>query len=219
MTASAGVDAPPNPRLQRPALGAAAEPQRRSSDGVRKVLMKTIRPADPEEAQAISALAIRSKAHWGYPPEQMSVFSRELTLSPSDIAARHAHVLEENGQVVGFYTLATRADDDAELEHLFVEPSGLRRGSGAALFRHACALAREAGFGRLVIQSDPNAAGFYLSVGARLERCIPSSIPGRELPFFSLELAERVAAQPGLHREGLRPAAERLLVRRRRMKL
>jgi len=167
--------------------------------------MNTIRPAVPEEAEWISALALRSKAHWGYSPEQMSVFSRELTLSPTDIAARRAHVLEENGRIVGFYTLATRAEGDAELEHLFVEPSGLRRGSGAALFRHACAVAREAGFHRLVIQSDPNAAGFYVSVGARLERHIPSSIPGRELPFFSFDLGERVAAQPGIATDGASP--------------
>jgi hypothetical protein len=49
----------------------------------------------------------------------------------------------------------------------------------------------EAGFDRMVIRSDPNAAGFYESFGARLEGEIPSSIPGRSLPFFGLPLGPR----------------------------
>ena len=40
-----------------------------------------------------------------------------------------------------------------------------------------------------MIQSDPNAAGFYHALGARLEREIPSSIPGRTIPFFARSLA------------------------------
>jgi GNAT superfamily N-acetyltransferase len=150
--------------------------------------MNTIRPAIPEEAEAISALALRSKAHWGYTPEQMSVFVGELTLSPPEISRRRTHVLEENGRIIGFYTLETRSDEDIELEHVFVDPSRLRSGVGTALFRHACAAAQAAGFRRLLIQSDPNAAGFYESLGARLESYIPSSIPGRTLPFYRLVL-------------------------------
>jgi GNAT superfamily N-acetyltransferase len=148
---------------------------------------EAIRPARPDEAEAISALALRSKAHWPYGSEQLAVFRRELTLAAGDVVARRAHVLVEDGQLVGFYTL-TRREGDAELEHLFVEPARLGRGLGSALFRHACALARREGFGRLVIQSDPNAAGFYAALGARLERHVPSSIPGRELPLFSVWL-------------------------------
>ena len=118
----------------------------------------------------------------------MSVFRPDLTLSPSEVASQRTHVLEESGRIVGFYTLAPRSDAEAELDHLFVDPSRLRRGLGATLFRHACATARAAGFRRLVIRSDPNAPGFYESVGARLESHVPSNIPGRSLPFFSLDL-------------------------------
>jgi GNAT superfamily N-acetyltransferase len=147
-----------------------------------------IRPARPDEAPAISALALRSKGHWPYTPEQMAVFARELTLSPADVAARLTHVLETDGQLAGFYTLLPRPPGEAELEHLFVEPSRLGRGLGSALFRHACSLGRAAGFARLLILSDPNAAGFYAGLGARLVREVPSSIPGRKLPLYSVDL-------------------------------
>src|SRR4051794_14822434 len=150
--------------------------------------MNRIRPAIAEEAEVISSLAIRSKAHWGYTPEQMVVFSRELVLSPAELATRRAHVLEENGRIIGLYTLVARADDAAELDHLFIDPSRLGSGLGAALFRHACVVAQQAGFRRLSILSDPHAVGFYAAMGARLEGYVPSSIPGRQLPVFTLDL-------------------------------
>jgi GNAT superfamily N-acetyltransferase len=148
------------------------------------------RPASPEEAEAISALALRSKAHWGYPPEQMEVFRRELVLPPEEVVRRRAHVTEQAGQIVGFYTLVGRTNDFVELEHLFIDPSHLGRGLGTKLFRHACALAQELGFHRLIIQSDPHAAGFYEAMGAHPEGEIPSSIPGRHIPLFTVELGE-----------------------------
>jgi GNAT superfamily N-acetyltransferase len=118
----------------------------------------------------------------------MAVFRGELTFTPAQVVGRRTHVVEEAGAIVGFYTLLPRAEGEGELEHLFVDPGSLRRGVGAALFRHACALAVELGWPRLVIQSDPNAAGFYQAMGARLERHIPSSIPGRTIPFFGFDL-------------------------------
>jgi len=147
-----------------------------------------IRPARPGEAESISALAVRSKSHWKYTPGQMAVFRVELTVTSEQIPGRRAHVLEEAGRVVGFYTLLPRDARVAELEHLFVEPTELGRGVGTALFHHACDVARQAGFQDLVIQSDPNAAGFYRALGARLEREIPSSIPGRTIPYFAYSL-------------------------------
>jgi GNAT superfamily N-acetyltransferase len=150
--------------------------------------MASIRPALPEEAGVISGVALRSKAHWGYSVGQMAVFGPELTLSPGEIEARRVHVFEEDGRIVGFFTLVARDEGVGELEHIFVDPSRLGRGIGAALFRRACVVAQEAGWRRLVIQSDPNAAGFYQRMGARLERHVPSSIPGRNLPLFTFAL-------------------------------
>ena len=147
-----------------------------------------IRPAHASEAAALSALALRSKSHWRYTPEQLEVFRGELTLDPVHISEKRAHVAEEAGAIVGFYTLTSLNDAEVELEHIFVEPAALGRGIGTRLFRHACELARGSGFEILVIQSDPNAAGFYRSLGARLEREIPSSIPGRSIPYFTYRL-------------------------------
>ena len=150
--------------------------------------MRGIRPAKPSEAEEISALALRSKSHWGYNEDQLSVFRDELTLEPQDIVPRRTHVVEEAGRLLGFYTLTPQSRSKVELEHLFVEPSELHRGFGAALFRHACRVAREEGYVVLAIQSDPNAAEFYDRLGANRLREIPSSIPGRSIPYYEFSL-------------------------------
>jgi GNAT superfamily N-acetyltransferase len=148
-----------------------------------------IRIAHASEAQAISDLAFRSKSHWEYTPDQLEVFRGELTITPDQVTQKRAHVAEESGAIVGFYTLAALNENEAELEHIFVDPDRLTRGVGSQLFRHACEIARVSGARTLVVQSDPNAAGFYHALGAKLEIDIPSSIPGRTIPYFTYSLA------------------------------
>jgi GNAT superfamily N-acetyltransferase len=146
----------------------------------------TIRPALPSEAALLSALAIRSKAGWGYPPALMETFRAELTLDPSDLA--DSFVSEEAGRPVGFYTLEPLSDAEVELGHLFIDPDAQRRGHGRALVAHARTTARARGFTRMIIQSDPHAAPFYESCGAQPLGTRPSSIPGRVLPLYALPL-------------------------------
>jgi len=146
-----------------------------------------VRPARPDEAAELTALTLLSKAHWGYPPQQMAVFRGELTFTPATLLDRRAHVLEEAGQVVALYTLLGQGQE-LELEHLFVHPDHLGRGHGKRLFQHACQMARAAGAVVLTIKSDPHAAGFYRAMGATAAGEIPSSIPGRSIPTFRFAL-------------------------------
>ena len=75
----------------------------------------------------------------------------------------------------------------AELADLFVDPTAIGRGVGATLLADAVDRARALGVSRLVIDADPNAAGFYVRMGARRVGSVAgSSIIGRELPRFDL---------------------------------
>ena len=150
--------------------------------------MSLIRRASPADARVLSELAFRSKSHWDYTSEQLAVFRLELTLEPSQIEQKRTHLWEENERVQGFYTLVAQNQRCVELEHIFVEPDAMRRGIGRALLVHAADVSRQAHFDSMEIQSDPNAAGFYVAMGAKLIRNVPSSIPGRSIPVFRLQL-------------------------------
>jgi len=141
-----------------------------------------MRPARGEEAGALSALALRSKAQWGYDEEFLEACRADLTFSPQQILAGRAVVAEAAGQIVGFYTV-DGVPPEGELGNLWVEPMVMRGGIGRRLWQHAMAAAEDAGFSSLLIDADPNAEGFYLAMGAtRIGEIASTSIPGRVLP-------------------------------------
>ena len=146
----------------------------------------SLRPARLEECAALSALALRSKASWGYPADVLARCTAELTLSPELVS--HTFVIETVAGVQGFYALSPLDAQRVELEFLFVEPRALRRGYGRRLLAHAQRHAREAlGARTLVIQGDPNAAAFYRAAGAvRVGERPSASITGRVLPLYEL---------------------------------
>lgn len=148
-----------------------------------------LRAAHPHEANALSELALRSKAHWGYDAEFLEVCREELTLNPADLAEQRATVAEVDGALAGFYTLSGEAPD-GELACLFVEPKHIGTGIGRQLWQHAVSTARTLNFERFTIESDPSAEDFYLRMGAVRTGLVPSgSIPGRELPQMAYRIA------------------------------
>ena len=150
-----------------------------------------VRPARVDEAELLSGLALRSKAHWGYSAEFIEACRDELTISPENLraAAMRYFVLEREERVIGFYALdAAHADRDrtrravrrtrAHRERLRSRADRTRKRTAAAL-----------GARRLVIQSDPYAAHFYRAAGGRQTgESESASVPGRYLPTFEITL-------------------------------
>ena len=149
-----------------------------------------LRRAEVAELPALSDLALRSKAHWGYDAAFIAACKDDLTITPADLAQQSYVVAERAGAPLGFYGL--RVDDHvAQLTNLFVEPAAIGQGIGRRLWQHAVALARELGAPAVLIDSDPFAEPFYLRMGARRVGEVPSTvIPGRMLPLLRYDLPE-----------------------------
>ena len=150
-----------------------------------------IRRAGPGDAAALSSLAFRSKASWGYDIEFMKRCRDELTYAEQDIEAPRYRfqVCEVDGEAVGFYVLEIRSETEAELEGLFVKPALLRKGIGRLLTEHLKTEAGLLGIRSISILGDPNAEEFYTSIGAEPAGYRESaSIPGRFLPVFKLAI-------------------------------
>jgi GNAT superfamily N-acetyltransferase len=159
-------------------------------DGQAGLSVTELRRAVPEEADALSALAVRSKAHWGYDAEFLDACRDELTLTPAFVRDEEVYVLLAGGALVGFYSLA-RWKADIELCHLFVDSSEIGKGAGRLLWEDAVWRAEEMGYDRLLVQSDPFAEGFYLKLGADRIGEVPSqALPGRSLPLLVYPLRE-----------------------------
>ena len=156
-------------------------------------LQAEIRRALPDEAANLSALALRSKALWGYDAAFMEACRAPLTVDPEALAKCPFCVLDEGGTITGFYGLSGQPPR-GEIEFLFVEPESVRSGRGQRLARHFLVLARRLGFEEMDVSADPYAEGFYVAMGAVRIGKVPSDpIPNRLIPRlrFSL-LTDRV---------------------------
>lgn len=150
-----------------------------------------IQRAMAAEADALTALAHRSKASWGYPPELMARWDEALSLTPEFIQAHDVFVARAvaraEGAPLGVYALCG-AGEELELEHFWVDPRAQRTGVGRSLFAHAAAQARARGADAIRIASDPHAEAFYLRLGAVRVGDEETLVPGRRLPVLRFAL-------------------------------
>lgn len=156
-----------------------------------------IRRALPAEADALTAIALAAKRHWGYPEAWIELWRRELTYTSDSFARLTIFCAEVAGHVVGVCSLSRDQPDDvaepggAEIEGLWITPTHMRRGIGAALMAHAVDEARRQGARYLRIVADPYAVAFYEKLGARRVGTLASRPAGRELPVLRLDLVSR----------------------------
>lgn len=147
-----------------------------------------IRAARAEEAPALTDLAMRAKASWGYDDEFMEACRTELTITPETLSAWRFWVAEADGQLAGMIALSD-AGDHAQLEDFFVAPEAQGYGIGKALMSALQDECRVRGHVRIEVDADPNAEVIYARLGFhRIGRSPSGSIPGRWLPRMARAL-------------------------------
>lgn len=158
----------------------------------------TLRAARSEDASALTATALRSKAHWGYDAAFMALCVAELTVTPELIEEGLALVAERSGRIAGFIICTPTGPASAELHMIFVEPEAIGKGIGRLLVDAAFADLARRGVRRVEVDSDPHAEPFYRNCGFEPVGTVPSgSIPGRLLPRLCCALDERYCVAPG----------------------
>jgi ribosomal protein S18 acetylase RimI-like enzyme len=151
--------------------------------------MISIRRAIPEEATALSQIALSAKGHWGYPKRWMENWKPQLTFSPEYFEEKESWTAETNGAPIAFYTLQEK-DGSAWIENLWVSPEFIGKDVGKTLFLHAMELARQRGYQTLQLEADPNAVGFYEKMGMYKIGERHSEVEGqpRILPIMEIKL-------------------------------
>lgn len=148
-----------------------------------------IRYAVPEDAEALSQVALSAKAHWGYPEKLMQAWTPELTFSPEYFNDNESWIAIVDDRPVAFYTLQDRAGT-AWIENLWVLPNYIGKGVGRQLFLHALSRAHELGYKTLQLEADPNAAAFYEKMGMSKVSERHTKVDGqpRVLPIMEIDL-------------------------------
>jgi GNAT superfamily N-acetyltransferase len=149
--------------------------------------MVILRPAHPDEGEALREIAAAAKGHWGYDAERVREWAAALDLSPGRLTGAQAFVAEADGRAIGWAEILPPEGGVCALEHLWVEPARIRGGAGTQLFRHAAGRARDLGATAMEWEAEPNALGFYARMGGRPVRTVTSEW-GRELSVMAVSL-------------------------------
>lgn len=149
-------------------------------------MVPRIRQARHEECGALTEIAMRSKAHWGYSAEFMANVRADLEVRPEKfMPGFHVYVLETDNEMIGFYSLRPESAESVILEDLFIEPQHIGHGYGKMLWDHSLAVARSLGYRKLTLISDPFAEAFYAHLGAvRTGETESNALAGRMLPLM-----------------------------------
>ena len=160
-----------------------------------------IRHARIHEAEILTKISFNSKAYWGYPKEFYNIWSNELTISSDYIQNNDVFVFENNGVIIGYYSIVELKNDIEVsgvrigkgfwLEHMFIEPQNIGKGIGTKMFEHLRERCVSRGIHELGILADPNSRGFYEKLGCEYRCEYPSTIKNRTTPFLILKLSDR----------------------------
>lgn len=121
-----------------------------------------IRRASPDDAQALTDLMQASRAYEGGYRSILDGYA----VTREQIARDVIYLADQNGQVVGFYSLTLASEP--ELDLLFVADGAQGTGLGNLLIQHMKEQARQRGIQNVKIVSHPPSVGFYQRMGAAI---------------------------------------------------
>lgn len=155
-----------------------------------------IRKAVASQSEILTEISFAAKRYWNYPEEYFEVWKDELTITGAYIEENIVYVAEQDGKIVGYFSIAEvkeafwageiSVQKGFWLEHIFILPDFIGMGIGSELINFAKGLCKENGIEKLFIFSDPNSRGFYDKLRARYIIESPSSIKGRTVSFYEL---------------------------------
>ncbi|PHA02286.1 GNAT family N-acetyltransferase [Bacillus pseudomycoides] len=146
-----------------------------------------VREALLKEANELSNLALSSKATWNYSEEFILACKEDLTITERYIKNNYVYILEEKHEIIGFFSFQRKEVDS--LDFLYLHPSYKGKGYGRILWEGVIQKATELNIKSFTIDSDPNAEGYYIKMGAKLIGETPSTVfKDRLLPLLQYDV-------------------------------
>lgn len=148
----------------------------------------TVRQAKPCEAAILTDIAAESEAYWGYDENFMNSYKTIYRVTEKFINSNPSFVIEDEGVIIGFYCII-EDKCEAELEYFYIKPEKIGKGYGKILWRHLDQYCREHHITKVNLVTSPQAADFYIKMGASLTGEVDSLvIKDRKIPKLTYTL-------------------------------
>ncbi|MEG1024836.1 MAG: GNAT family N-acetyltransferase, partial [Flavobacterium sp.] len=130
----------------------------------------------------------KSKAFWGYSPEQIQEWDKNLTISQDYIKEHNVYKLTVNNLIIGYYSYVFKDEKEIELDNLFVLPEYIGKGLGKYLVLDFLSRIKDQKAERIILDSEPNAESFYSKMGFVKIGEFETSIKNRFMPIMEMKL-------------------------------
>lgn len=136
--------------------------------------------ATPEDAEELSAVAIRSKRHWGYSKEAMELWNQNLTIT-EDFLKEHTVIkatLED--EIVGFFALE-EIQPTTRIAQYWVDTPYMRKGYGSVMYDYLQGYLKSRNVEKVTLVLDPNGIAFFEKKGATILNKIEHKVKNKFL--------------------------------------
>jgi ribosomal protein S18 acetylase RimI-like enzyme len=146
-----------------------------------------IKKASINDNEILTEITKKSKAYWGYSEEQILKWNNNLTISAAYIENNCVYKLENNNEIVGYYSYIIN-EKNVILDNLFIVPEYIGKGFGKYLMADFLNRMKNEKFEKITLDSEPNAENFYLKIGFKKIGEFETSIKNRFMPIMEMNL-------------------------------
>jgi len=156
----------------------------------RSIQMKTmiVEKANRIDHRELTDLTKLSKAYWRYSSEQIEKWNDDLTVTPDYIDANKVFKLCFEESTIGYYSYIQIDSITVKLDNMFISPEYIGKEFGKFLMEDFLERVKKDKIENIIIDSDPNAEGFYKKFGFEVIGKLESSIEGRYLPIMKKQI-------------------------------
>lgn len=147
-----------------------------------------IERAVPEDHTLLTVITKKSKAFWGYDEQQMEKWNDLLTITSDYILKNETYKLVLENEIIGYYSLLEIDPQTLKIDNLFISPKFIGKGLGKKLMADIFEKAKLNSYTSVILDSDPNAEGFYSHHGFIKIDQIKTSVKNRFLPVMKKTL-------------------------------
>lgn len=145
-------------------------------------------PAKLEDADELSALAIRSKRHWGYSKEAMELWNVNLTITEDFLKSHTVIKAMLENEIVGFFALE-EIKPVTRIAQYWIDTPYMRKGYGSAMYKYLKEFLRQRGVQKATVVLDPNGLQFFENKGAVILDKIENKVKNFRLVIVELPIS------------------------------
>ena len=124
-------------------------------------------PATIDDVEELSAVAIRSKRHWGYSKEAMELWNQNLTITEDFVQTHTVIKATLEDEIVGFFALE-EIKPTTRIAQYWIDTPYMRKGYGSVMYDYLKNYLKSKNVEKVTLVMDPNGLAFFERKGAKI---------------------------------------------------